>query len=81
MKTVEDALMEHQIKSNNLAKRMLKAGKDETSAIIEYTARLKGDEVNFETLITLLPVRRLYKSGSKIIDDDDLLYEKMEEIE
>lgn len=75
MKSVEEALREHQIKSNLIAKRLLFAGKEETSAIISYEVKLIGDETTFETTITLLPVRRIYKSGAKIVDDEQLLYE------
>lgn len=75
-RTLEEALTRHQIRSNDVAERLLKAGKDETSALIEYRAIMVGDETTFETTITLLPIRRKYKAGSKIIDDDQLMFEQ-----
>lgn len=79
MMTIEQALMKHQQRSNDIATRLLTVGKDETSAIIEYAVKMQGDETTFETTITLLPVRRIYKTGSKIVNDDQLLYEMLED--
>lgn len=81
MESVEEALMKHQIKSNKIAARLLKIGMLETSATIEYKLKLIGDEMVFESTITLLPIRRIYKSGAKIIDDDTLMLEMLVDID
>ena len=71
----------HLIKSYNLAKSMLKSGKNETSVIIKHQIKIINDKSELITELTLLPVRRIYKEGDKLIDDDYLTHEIIEEVD
>jgi len=64
--------------SREIGKHLLKIGKNETSVVIEHKIDVENDTAKLHTSITLLPIRRLYKDGDKIISDEDLLYEMLE---
>jgi len=68
----------HLHKSRDVAKHLLKIGKNETSAIISHKVNLINDDVVLKTEITLLPIRRIYKQGDKLVDNDDLTFEMLE---
>ena len=71
----------HLDKSYELAKSMLKMGKNETSAIIKHRLTHKPGKSELITDLTVLPIRRVYKEGNKIVDDEYLFHEIVEEVE
>ncbi len=66
----------HIRKARKLAKQLLKTHSPESSVIIkhEIIVDTSGEE-KLKTTITLLPSKRFYKTGDKIVDDDSLLKE------
>jgi hypothetical protein len=64
--------------SREIGKHLLKAGKNETSVLIEHKVVVIGEVAKMQTTITLLPIRRLYKEGDRILDDDALTMEMLE---
>jgi hypothetical protein len=65
--------------SREIAKHFCKIGKSETSCLIEHTVEIIESKAKLKTLITLLPVRRLYKEGDALVDDEYLTYEMLED--
>ena len=70
----------HLDKSYDLAKSLLKMGKNETSVIIEHQIRMINGKSELITNLTVFPIRRVYKEGSKIVDDDYLTHEIVEDV-
>ena len=68
----------HLHNSREIAKHLLKIGKNETSVLISHKVNIINSVISLETELTLLPVRRIYKMGDKLIEDDDLTFEMLE---
>ena len=68
----------HLHNSREIAKHLLKIGKNETSVLISHKVTIVNSIISLETELTLLPVRRIYKMGDKLIEDDDLTFEMLE---
>ena len=68
----------HLHNAHEVAKHLLKIGKNETSVIISHKVKIVDGAMSLETELTLLPIRRVYKVGDKLIDDDDLTFEMFE---
>ena len=68
----------HLHNAHEVAKHLLKIGKNETSVLISHKVKIVDTVMSLETEITLLPIRRVYKLGDKLIDDDDLTFEMLE---
>ena len=73
-----NAFKTHLRTSHEIAKHLVKLGKNETSVLIAHKVKIVDSVVSIETELTLLPVRRVYKLGNRLIDDDDLTYEMLE---
>ena len=71
----------HLDKSYDLAKSMLKIGKNETSVMIDHQIKIVNSKPELITNLTLLPIRRIYKTGDKLTDDDYLTHEITEVID
>ena len=71
----------HLGKSYDLAKSLLKTGKNETSVLIEHRIKILNGKSALITDLTILPIRRIYKEGNKIIDDEYLTHEIVEVVE
>ena len=77
-------IVEHLRESRNLSKNILKVSNEYGSAIIEHKFIIKNhisEKIDMITEITFLPMIRLYKQGkTKIIDDENLLNEDIEDV-
>jgi len=71
-------LEEHLSISREIAKHLCKIGKSETSCLIEHKVEIIESKAVLKTNVTLLPIRRLYKDGNVLIDDEYLTYEMLE---
>lgn len=78
-KIFQKRLDDHLKMSREIAKHFCKIGKSETSCLIEHTVEIIESKAKLKTLITLLPVRRLYKEGDALVDDEYLTYEMLED--
>jgi hypothetical protein len=83
MKTTNDTFVQHLRKSRHYAKGFLDATSEFGSVLISHkiiiTTPLADNEI-LETTIDMLPVVRLYRTNNtKIVDDENLLNEDMEE--
>lgn len=74
----------HLRKSRDLGKHILKISNEYGSALIEHKFILKtvvGTKVEMVTEIEFLPIIRLYKPDkSKIVDDENLINEDIEDV-
>jgi len=77
-KGFNERFINHLRQSREIAKHLLKIGKNETSALISHKVVIKDNKVTLETEIDLLPIRRIYKQGSKLVEDNDLTFEMLE---
>ena len=77
-------IVKHLRKSRSLAKHILKVSNSYGSALIEHKFVIKtplSKEVDMITEIEFLPLIRLYKKGEdKIIDDENLINEDIEDV-
>ena len=73
-----EVFMHHLHKSREIAKHLIGIGKNESSVLISHKVKIVDGITRLETELTLLPIRRVYKLGDKLIDDDDLTYEMLE---
>ena len=81
-KRFQNVLKRHLAISRDIGKHYMKIGKKETSVIITQKVEIENEgNANLKTTITLLPVRRMYNDGTKIVDDEYLLYEMSEDVE
>lgn len=68
--------------SRIISKHFMKIGKKETSTIISHKVVIDDDgDAHLKTTIDLLPIRRMYNDGTKVITDEYLMYEMEEDIE
>ena len=78
----QKVLQRHLNISRGIAKHYMKIGKKETSIIISQKVEIENDgNAKLKTTIDLLPIRRMYNDGTKIVDDAYLLHEMEEDIE
>lgn len=78
---MQKLLIEHLRISRDVSKHFLKIGKKQTSTFMEHTVEIIDGEATLKTIVTLLPIRRMYNYGTEIIDDEYLTYEMEEDIE
>ena len=67
--------------TRSAAKHFLKIGKRETSALIKHKLVVIDGQSKLKSTVMLLPIRRMYHEGEKLIDDDYITYEMAEDIE
>lgn len=81
-KRFQRALERHLKISRGIGKHFMKIGKGETSVIISHKVEIIDDgDAHLKTAIELLPIRRMYRNGTEVINDDYLMYEMVEDIE
>lgn len=68
----------HLHKTREIGKHLLKIGKNDTSVIIGHEIIVDDSVVKIRSTITLLPVRRIYKQGDRLLEDDALTHEMLE---
>lgn len=76
-----ETIEKHLTISRDIGKHFMKTGKSETSVLIEHYADIEDGITTLKTRVSLLPVRRMYMHGSKIVDDEYLTYEMEEDVQ
>lgn len=77
-----EAINRHLRISRIIGKHYLKIGKPETSVIISQKAEIiDNGDAHLKTTVELLPIRRMYREGTVIVDDAYLTHEMEEDIE
>lgn len=84
LRSEHEIIIKHLRKSRELGKHILKVSPETGSAIISHkfiVTSFVDDRIELKTEIDFLPIIRLYKSGqNKIVDDEDLLNEDIENV-
>jgi len=79
--TMQAMVEKHLAVARDASKHFMKIGKKETSTFIKHQVIIIDEEVKLKSTITLLPIRRMYNYGDKIVDDEYLTYEMEEDVE